>query len=63
MRLVYLIDIFEDNHNIVNDRFETDLLNVTKKQDAYCKETQENFNIYQLGSVTSENHGNGQQEQ
>ena len=59
MQLLYLIDIFEVNHNLVNDRLETDSVNVTKKYDAYCKETQENFNIYQLGSVTSENHGNG----
>ena len=24
MQLVYLVDIFEDNHNIARDRFETD---------------------------------------
>ena len=30
MQLIYLIDIFEDNYNIVHDRFETDSANVTE---------------------------------
>ena len=32
MKLIYLIDIFEDNYNIVRDRFETDLVNVIKNR-------------------------------
>ena len=32
MQLVYLIDIFEDNHNIVRDRFETDSVNMMKNR-------------------------------
>ena len=30
MKLIYLIDIFEDNYNIVQDRFETDSVNLMK---------------------------------
>ena len=30
VQLICLIDIFEDNYNIVHDRFETDSANVTK---------------------------------
>ena len=43
MQLVYLIDIFEDNDNIVRDRFETDSANVMKK--GCSKETKE-ISIY-----------------
>ena len=32
MQLIYLIDIFEDNYNIVRDRFETDSVNVMKNR-------------------------------
>ena len=32
MQLVYLIGIFEDNHNIVRDLFETDSVNVMKNR-------------------------------
>ena len=43
MQLIYLIDIFQDNYNIVIvcDRFEIDLVNVMKNRAAYCKETKE----------------------
>ena len=30
MQLIYLADIFEDNHNIVRDRFGTESANVMK---------------------------------
>ena len=30
MQLIYLNNIFEDNYNIVRDRFETDSVNVLK---------------------------------
>ena len=39
MQLIYLIDIFQDNYNIACDRFETDSVNVMKKQTTCCKET------------------------
>ena len=32
MQLIYLIDIFEDNYNIVRDRCETDSLNMIKNR-------------------------------
>ena len=57
MLLVYLIDKIEDNHNTVCDRFETDSVNVMKNRLLVGKK-QGNFNVYQLGSVTSVNHGN-----
>ena len=30
MQLIYLADVFEDNYNIVLDRFETESVNVMK---------------------------------
>ena len=38
MQLVYLTDIFEDNYNIVRDRFETDPVNVMKNRQRNTKE-------------------------
>ena len=38
MQLIYLIDIFKDNSNIVCDRFETDSLNVMKNRPLVAKE-------------------------
>ena len=32
MQLIYRIDIFEDNYNIVRDHFETDSVNVMKNR-------------------------------
>ena len=32
MQLIYLIDIFQDNFNIVRDRFERDSVNVIKNR-------------------------------
>ena len=49
-QLIYLIDIFQDNYNIVRDRFETDSVNVMKNRSLVAKK-QVNFNIHQLGSV------------
>ena len=37
MQLIYLIDIFEDNYNIVGDRFETDSVNVMKNRPFVAK--------------------------
>ena len=32
MQLIYLVYIFQDNYNIVRDRFETDSVNVMKNR-------------------------------
>ena len=45
MQLVYLTDIFEDNENIVRDRFETDSGNVMKIGHLFQR-NKGNFNIY-----------------
>ena len=37
MQLIYLIDIFEDNYNIVCDCFETDSVNVMKNRPLAAK--------------------------
>ena len=37
MRLVYLIDIYEDNYNIVHDRFKTASINVMKNRPIVAK--------------------------
>ena len=37
MQLIYLADIFEDNYNIVRDRFETDSVNVMKNKLLFAK--------------------------
>ena len=37
MQLIYRIDIFEDNYNIVRDRFETDSVNVMKNRSLVAK--------------------------
>ena len=37
MQLIYPIDIFEDNYNIVRDRFETDSVNVMKNRPHVAK--------------------------
>ena len=37
MQLIYLIDIFEDNYNIVRNCFETDSANVMKNRPPVAK--------------------------
>ena len=37
MQLIYSADIFEDNNNIVCDRFETELVNVMKYMSLVAK--------------------------
>ena len=57
MQLIYLADIFEDNYNIVRDRFETDSVNVMKNRPLVAKKQRE-F-LYRLTSLSlSENHQN-----
>ena len=57
MQLIYLLDIFEDNYNIVCDRFETDSLNVMKNRSLVAKEQRKFQCILALFSL-SENHEN-----
>ena len=57
MQLIYPIDIFEDNYNIVRDRFETDSLNVMKNRSLVAKKQRKSQ--YTLAWLSlSENHEN-----
>ena len=57
MQLIYLIDIFEDNYNIVRDRFETDSINVMKNRPLVAKK-QRKFHYILAWLSLSENHEN-----
>ena len=57
MQLIYLIDIFEDNYNIVRDRFETDSINVMKNRPLVAKK-QRKFQYILAWLSLSENHEN-----
>ena len=46
MQLIYLIGIFEDNCNIVHDRFETDSVNVMKNGSLVAKKERKFEYIY-----------------
>ena len=57
MQLIYLIDIFEDNYNIVRDRFETDSVNVMKNGPLVAKKQRKSPYILAWLSL-SETHEN-----
>ena len=57
MQLIYPIDIFEDNYNIVRDRFETDSVNVMKNRPLVAKKQRKSQHILAWLSL-SENHEN-----
>ena len=57
MQLIYLADIFEDNYNIVRDRFETDSVNVMKNRPLVAKK-QRKFQYTLAWLSLSENHEN-----
>ena len=57
MQLIYLADIFEDNYNIVRDRFETDSVNVMKNRPLVAKK-QRKFQYILAWLSLSENHEN-----
>ena len=57
------IDIFENNYNIVLDPFKINSVKVMKNMSLLVKKHKENVIVYQLGAVTSVNHGNFHQEQ
>ena len=54
---IYLIDIFQDNFNIVHDRFETDPVNVMKNRPLVAKK-QRKFQYILAWLSLSENHEN-----
>ena len=56
MQLIYLIDTFEDNYNIVPNPFETDSVNVVKNRPLVAKK-QRTFQ-YMAWLSLSENHEN-----
>ena len=52
----YLVDIFEDNHNILRDCFETDSVNVMKNRLLVAKRHMEiSMYLAQLDKKTHEN--------
>ena len=57
MQLIYLIDIFQDNYNIVRDRFETDSVNVMKNRPLVAKK-QRKFQYVLPWLSLSENYAN-----
>ena len=57
MQLTYLIDIFQDNYNIVRDRFEADSINVMKNRPLVAKK-QRIFQYILAWPSLSENHEN-----
>ena len=62
MQLIYPIDIFKDNDNIVRDRFETDSVNVMKNRPLVAKKQRKSQYILAWLSL-SESHENCHQEQ
>ena len=62
MQLIYPIDIFEDNYNIVRDHFERDSANVMKNRPLVAKKQRKSQYILAWLKV-SENHENCHWEQ
>ena len=57
LQLVYFIDIFKDNHNIVRDRFVTDSVNVMKNRPFFAKKHKEistHINVTQFDQIHME---------
>ena len=57
MQLIYLVDIFQDNYNIVRDRFERDSVNLMKNRPLVAKK-QRQFQYILAWLSFSENHEN-----
>ena len=57
MQLIYLIDIFQDDYNIVRDHFETDSVNVMKNRSFVAKKQRE-FQYILAWLSLSENYEN-----
>ena len=57
MQLIYLVYIFQDNYNIVRDRFETDSVNVMKNRPLVAKK-QRKFQYILAWLILFENHEN-----
>ena len=62
MQLIYLIDIFQDNYNIVHHRFEKNSVNVMKNRPFVAKK-QIKFQYVLAWLSLSENHENSHWEQ
>ena len=57
MQLIYLIDIFQEDYNIVRDHFETDSVNVMKNRSLVAKKQRE-FQYILAWLSLSENYEN-----
>ena len=57
MQLIYLTNIFQDDYNILRDRFETDSANVMKNRPLVAKK-QRKFQCILAWLSLSENHEN-----
>ena len=57
MQLIYLIDIFDDNYNILRDRFKTDSVKVMKNRSFVAKKIIK-FQYVLVWLSLSENHEN-----
>ena len=57
MQLIYLIYIFQDNYNIVRDRFEADSVNVMQNRPLVAKKRRK-FQYILAWLSLSENHEN-----
>ena len=58
MQLIYPIDIFEDNYNIVRDRFKADSVNGMKNRPLVAQKQRKSQYVLAWLSL-SENHENG----
>ena len=52
MQLIYPIDIFEDNYNIIRDRFETHSVNVMKNRPLVAKKARHKIFVLYLRKVS-----------
>ena len=58
MQLIYLIDIFQDDYNILRDRFETDSVDLMKNGLLVAKKQRKFQYILAFFSLSEKNHEN-----
>ena len=58
MQLIYLIDIFQDDYNILRDRFETDSVDLMKNGLLVAKKQRKFQYILAFLSLSEKNHEN-----
>ena len=63
MQLIYLIDIFQDDYNILRDRFETDSVDLMKNGLLVAKKQSKFQYILAFLSLSEKNHENCRLEQ